>query len=106
VYFVAFDADGLKVSDEGQVLYRMGMELTNRKGERVYGSDPQDLETVNTLGGTRLPCFAQAVIGTQTPPGEYTMKVTLTDRAAKTTQTLTRKFEVLKPQLGFVRILL
>jgi hypothetical protein len=106
VYFVAFAAEGLKVSDEGQVLYRMGMELTNREGKTVYQSPAQDLEYIATLGGTRIPLFSRADVGAQTPPGEYTMKVTFTDRAAKATQTLTRKFEVVKPQLGFVRIFL
>jgi len=106
IFVVAFDIDGLQIKDDGRILYSMGMELTNKEGKTQFKKDPQDLETVNTLGGTRLPSFARAVVGTDTPPGEYTLKVTVTDRAAKQTQQLVRTFEVVRPQLGFVRLAL
>jgi hypothetical protein len=105
VFIVAFDIEGLKVSDQGKVLYSMGMKLTRKgKDKPEFEKAPQDLEVVNTLGGTRLPSFAQAVIGTDTEPGEYTMDVTVKDRAANKTQALSRKFEVVANKLGFVRL--
>jgi hypothetical protein len=106
VYVVAFDIEGLRVKDDGRVLYSMGVELTNKEGKTLFKTDPRDLEIVNTLGGTRLPAFARAVVGLDTPPGEYTFKVTVTDRAAKKTEPLIRKFEVLPLKFGFVQLFL
>ena len=106
IYCVTFDIENLDVAPDGGVLYSMGMELLNSKGKAEFAREPQELEAKNDLGGTSMPGFALAEVGTETPPGEYTMKVTFTDRSAKATQTLSRKFEVLKPQLGFVRIVL
>jgi hypothetical protein len=104
VFYVAFDITGLKVQDDGLIRYSMGMELLNAKGESQFKSKPQELQVVNSLGGNSLPAFARAVAGIDTPPGEYTMKVTVKDLLGKTEKTLTHKFEILKPEFGFVRI--
>jgi hypothetical protein len=104
LYFVCFDIAGLKVQDNGKVLYGMGIELTRKgKTKPEFKRDPQDLEAFVSLGGNTLPANAHVVIGTDTPPGEYTLNVTITDRAAKKSQKLSRDFEVIKPRLGFVR---
>src|SRR3954447_4849741 len=56
---VAFDIEGLKVKDDGRVLYAMGMELTKKGKEKPeFKRDPQDLEAINSLGGSTLPAFA------------------------------------------------
>lgn len=104
VFVVAFDIENLKVRDDGRVQYSMGMELTNKEGKSQFKKEPQDLEAVNALGGSRLPAFALSEIGTETPEGEYTIKVTVKDRGADKTETLTRKFEVLPRKFGFVRL--
>jgi hypothetical protein len=105
VLVVAFDIEGLKVKDNGQVLYSMGMELTKKgKPKPEFKRDPQDLEAENSLGGTTLPAFALSVIGTDTVPGDYTLKVTVKDRLGKTEKVLEKQFEVLKPKLGFVQV--
>ena len=105
VLVVAFDIEGLKVKDNGQVLYSMGMELTMKgKAKPEFKRDPTDLEAENSLGGTTLPAFALSVIGTDSAPGEYTLKVTVKDRQGKTEKVLEHPFEVLKPKLGFVQV--
>jgi hypothetical protein len=102
---VAFDIEGLKVKDDGRVLYAMGMELTKKGGKKPeFKRDPQDLEAVNSLGGSTLPAFALTVIGTDTAPGDYTLKVTVRDRQAKSEKILEKKFEVKKTELGFVNL--
>ncbi len=104
VFVVTFDIDGLQVKEDGRVKYSMGMELINNKDKKsVFTKDPQELEAVNTLGGTTLPAFAMTEIGTDTEPGEYTLNVTVSDLATKKKTTLTRKFEVLPKKFGFVR---
>ncbi|MFO0928858.1 MAG: hypothetical protein U0736_17865 [Gemmataceae bacterium] len=105
VLVVAFDIEGLKVKDDGRVLYAMGMELTKAgKDKPEFKRDPQDLEAVNSLGGTSLPAFALSVIGTDTAPGQYNLKVTVRDRQGKTEKTLNKAFEVLPVDLGFVQV--
>jgi hypothetical protein len=106
VLVVAFDIEGLKVKDNGNVLYAMGMELTKKgKAKPEFKRDPQDLEAVNSLGGSTLPAFALSVIGPDTAPGEYTLKVTVRDRQVKDAEKVLEKtFEVVPPSLGFVQL--
>lgn len=106
VVVVAFDIEGLQVKPDGRVLYAMGMELVKQgKDKPEFKRDPQDLEAVNSLGGTRLPSFALSIIGTDTAPGDYTLKVTVRDRQVKGAEKVLQKaFKVGKAQLGFVRL--
>jgi len=111
VLVVAFDIEGLKVKDNGQVLYAMGMELTSldkvdkdKKPKKMFTRDPQDLEAINTLGGSTLPAFALSVIGTDTEPGRYNLKVIVRDRQIKAEKVLNKEFQVLPKTLGFVQV--
>jgi hypothetical protein len=105
IFNVAFDIEGLQVGENGQVLYRMGMELTKAgKKDPEFKQEPRDLEAVNNLGGSRVPAFARTTVGLDTPPGEYTLKVTITDRASKQKQELSRNFTVVPPRLGIVQV--
>jgi len=104
IFVVSFDIENLKVQPDGVVKYSMGMELNMKgKAKPEFQKEPMPLETVNILGGSRLPSFARAVTGPDTVPGEYTLKVTVTDRAANQSQVLTQSFQVVPPRLGFVR---
>jgi hypothetical protein len=82
----------------------MGMEVIDSKDKVVYKQEPRKLEAYNSLGGNRLPAFAMVEIGADQPPGDYTVKVTVTDEAAKASKTLTHKFEVAKKDFGLVRL--
>jgi hypothetical protein len=105
LYVVSFDIENLKTKADGMVQYSMGLEFTLKGAKKpAFRRSPQDLEVINVLGGSSVPSFAMANIGTDTPLGQYTFKVTVTDRLAKTTKTLTRVFNVVKPKLAFVRI--
>jgi hypothetical protein len=107
VFFLTFDIDNLTADDEGKVLYSMGMELINPKGETEYKRDPQEKPPIyNVLGGTRIPAFAHAQTSPDTPPGEYTLKVTVIDRSTKPERkaVLSQKFEVLKKAFGLVEL--
>ncbi len=105
VYLVSFDITNLKMKKDGKALCSMGMELT---GKGLVGpvlvKAPANLDAVCSLGGGRLPSYALWVIGTDVPPDEYTLKVTVKDRLANQTAVLTRRFEVLPPRLGLVRL--
>src|SRR5262249_40491201 len=82
-FFIAFDIEGLKADDTGRVRYNLAMEATDSRGNVVYTQKPRDLEAINALGGSRVPAFSFLDVGPSVAPGEYTMKVTATDRTTK-----------------------
>jgi len=93
VFFVTFDIDGLKVDDSGAMLYTMSMEVRNNTTNKIeYKSEPQDLDMPAPLGGHSLP--------------EYTLKVTVSDRGAKSKESkyFEKKFEVLPQTFGMIRL--
>jgi hypothetical protein len=104
VVVLAFDLENMTVKKDGRVLYSIGLEVS-RKGKAILTREPQDMETVNSLGTGTFPSLVFWPIPRDSDtPGEYTIKTTITDRATKKSTTLTRKFEVLKPQLGFIQV--
>src|SRR5262249_12231947 len=70
----------------------------------LFEKKPEDLKALNILGTGRHPGFAVGGIGTDTPPGEYTLTATVADRAAQTSKKISKKFEVLPKPLGLVRL--
>jgi hypothetical protein len=103
VYFVTYDIENLSLKN-GKALFKMGMEFLNAKGKAEFTADPEDRESTLSLGSNRMPGFASAEVGTETAPGEYTLKVVVTDRTSNKSETLTRKFEVLPKAFGLVRL--
>src|SRR5262249_20604741 len=66
--------------------------------------DPRDLETVLHLGGNKVPASPFVILGTDMAAGTYEFKMTVRDRTANTSQSLTRKFEVLPRGFGLVAV--
>jgi hypothetical protein len=103
---LSFDIEGLKVADDGKVQYSIGMTLTDKAGKEWISRAPQAQEAINQFGGSRVPAFVASEIGLQVPPGDYTIKATVEDRATKQSKSLERKFEVVKAGFGVVRLML
>ena len=99
-----FDIENLKVGEDGRVQYSVGMEWTNKEGKVLYKEEPQPLEIINSLGGTRVPGFVAAQTFPDTPPGEYSLTAFVTDRAAKKDVKFTKKFEVVPTTFALVRL--
>jgi hypothetical protein len=102
--FVCFDIQGIKVDDSGKVQYSTAIEVTDAGGKSILKQDPRNLETAASLGGNRVPGFATVNVGLAQPPGKYTLKVTVADRAGGAKATLTREFEVLPKDFGIVQL--
>jgi hypothetical protein len=102
--FLTFTIDGITADPNGKVLYSIAHDVTDSAGKKVSNQPAQDREVINALGGGQMPAFAQVFIGLQQPAGTYTLTVTVTDLATKKSQSLTQKFEVLKPDFGLVRL--
>jgi hypothetical protein len=103
-YYLSYDVEGIKPDDEGKVRYSLGVKYTNSQGKVVYGQDPQITEAFTLLGGSRLHLATLVNAGFDQPPGEYTVKVTVSDPKTKATKTLTRKFEIMPKNFGIVQL--
>jgi len=104
VFWLAYDIDGMMVAPDGEVRYSIGLELKSKDGKSIFKEAPKELKAVNSLGTGQKPAFAYLQIGTDTPPGEYTVNLEVTDLAAKLKKDLSYKFEVLPPRFGFVHV--
>jgi len=104
IFFVTFDIEGLKVDKSGSMFYSMAMEVRDSKNQVVYKSEPQDLDAPVPLGGHSLPGFAHVDLGREMAPGDYTLKVSVTDRASRGTKFFEKKFEVVRPTFGLIKL--
>ena len=103
-FFLAFDIENLQVGPDGRASYSLGMTLSDKAGKPHYKQEPTELEALLSLGGSSLPGNAEVLIGLDTAPGEYTLEVTITDRRAKVSKTLSKKFELLPKDFAIVRL--
>jgi hypothetical protein len=103
LFCLSFDIEGLKVQDDGKVLYSLGLKLVDGEGKLQFEQEPRDLDVTNSLGGSRTAANAIVDIRTDTKPGKYTCTVSVADRLAKTKKELTHEFEVVAPRLGLVQ---
>jgi hypothetical protein len=99
-----FDIEGVTVAADGKVQYSMSLEARDAKGKVIYRQNATDQEALASLGGKFVPAQAHLDIGRDQPAGAYTVKVTVTDRAAKHTQSFTHKFQVLPAEFGIVQL--
>ena len=104
VLFVGFDIDGITVDAEGKVGYTMALEVTDKAGKLIFKQDPAEKSDFVPLGGTKLQGRAFITVGLDQPPGEYNLKVTVTDQKTKASQSLDQPFEVLPKGFGIVAV--
>jgi hypothetical protein len=101
---MGYDIDGLTVKEDGKVQWSTAIEVL-KDGKSEFTQKATDFESVNTLGGAKLPAWSLLTIGTDLPAGKYTFKVTVTDRAAKDhTASADLEFEVVAAKFGMVRL--
>lgn len=102
--YLVFDIVNLKADESGRVYYSLGMDVIDSKGMSQFKQEPADMVALTYLGGNRVAASAHVQLGLDFPPGTYTLKVTITDRAAKTSKTIDQKFEVLPMTFGIIRM--
>jgi hypothetical protein len=101
---LSFDMEGLKMGEDGRVLYALGTEVRDKNDKLLFRQEQQELESYYPQGGNRFPAFALTELGTDVQPGEYSITAIVSDRAEKGSQAkrLTKKFDVLAAQFGIV----
>jgi hypothetical protein len=101
---LSFDIEGAKVNAAGKVLYSMALEVANPSGKVLFRQAPKDLEAPLPAGAKGLPAAARVQVGFDREPGEYTLKVKVTDRASGAAAEVARAYELLPRGFGIVRL--
>lgn len=104
VMFLGFDIEGISTDAEGRVQYTMFMELLDSAGASKYKTDPANKNDFVPLGGNKIPGRAYTTVGLDQAPGDYLLKVTVTDLANKATKTVEQKFSVAAKDFGIVAV--
>src|SRR5262249_46921492 len=73
-------------------------------GKVIFQHKPHDHQAVIALGGHQMPAFARFNVGLHQPPGDYQVKVTVTDKPSNQTQSITQTVTVLPPEFGIVHV--
>jgi hypothetical protein len=102
--WLEFEIEGIAIGDDGKVRYSMGLEAADSKGKVIYRENPTDQEALASLGGKSVAGQAHLDIGLDQPAGEYTLKITVTDRVSKRVQSLSHKLKVLPANFGLVQV--
>ncbi len=100
----AFEINNLKHDAKGQSSYSCAIEVRDGNGELFFKQEPHNSVAQNFFGGNSLPCAAQLEIPLNAKPGTYTWKVTIQDRLANKSATVSGKGDVLKADFGLIRV--
>ena len=101
---LSFNLEGAKVDDNGRLRYSIGMEVSNADGKVLFRQAPRDVETTVKPGAKSIPACASIQVGMDQPPGEYKLKVVVTDTAGGATQEVSRTYELLPKAFGLVKV--
>jgi hypothetical protein len=101
---LCFDVQGFQVNSAGKVHYGVGLEATDSKGQMVFKNAPSDLELPVRTSGQPVPVCAKVEVGLASPPGKYDLKVTVVDRTAGTTASVTKGYDLVPLEFGIVRV--
>ena len=103
-YCLSFDIEGVHIDDAGKVRYSVAVDVADADGKVLFKQEPKEQEVQTSLGGNRLPAYAQVNAGLDQKPGTYSLQVTVTDLATHKTAALSRRVEVLPKDFGMVRL--
>lgn len=101
-----WDMKGLKPAKNGTVKYSLGFEIRDGGGDIRLRQKPKEHVKNLTLGGMTSTESYSTTIGSDTEPGEYTVKITVEDMNSKATGDFTYKFKVVKQEFSIVRLFL
>jgi len=104
VVFLAFNIQNMTFDDSGRASFSIAMDVLDGAGMARFRQVPRNQQAQNYLGGGMLPSVADLQIPLNAKPGEYTIRLTVTDRASKATKTLERKAQVLPADFGLIHV--
>jgi hypothetical protein len=101
---ICFNIAGVKPNADNKVLYKTGLDILDGQGKTLFRQEPRDLEAPLPAGRTSLPACATLQVGGTQPPGDYTVKVEVTDRTTGATGSFTRTYTLLPKGFGIVNV--
>ena len=101
---VSYDIEGIRPGADGKAHYRIGMEVTDPKGTVHFKQEPKGKAVNIPPGGQGLQGVATLHVGLDQPPGEYAVKLTVTDDTQHSSKAVTKTYEVVAKQFGLVRV--
>jgi hypothetical protein len=104
VVFLAFNVKNLTFDSSGKASFSIAMEILDGDGMSRFRQEPRNQQTLDYLGGKMLQSVADMPIPLTAKPGDYTIKLTVTDRATKSAATLTSKTKVLPADFGVIHV--
>jgi hypothetical protein len=100
---LSFDIAGAALDASGKVKYSIAMEVSNNQGKVLFRQAPRVHEAPLPPGAKVLPACATLDAGTEQPPGEYTVKVSVKDETSGGSESITRTYQLLPKGFGLVR---
>ncbi len=104
VVCLAFNIQNMTFDASGRASFSIGMEVLDGSGKPRFRQVPRNQLAQNYLGGNALQSVAELQIPVEASPGEYVMRLTVTDRAANTSKILERKASVLPAEFGLIHV--
>src|SRR6202011_2333598 len=104
VLWINYDIEGLTFDDKtGKASYETKLEFIDGKGMVLFERKTPN-EVTAQLGGDRMPGDLHVIMGQNLDKGKYTVKLTVTDKLAKMSKSITYPVEVLPEAFGFVAV--
>jgi hypothetical protein len=104
VVFLGFNIRNMTFDPSGKAAFTIAMEILDGSGMSQFKQAPRNQQAVDYLGGGMLQSVADVQIPLTTKPGEFTIRLTITDRSNKASKTLERKVKVLPADFGIVHL--
>lgn len=103
--FFGFGVEGVQTDAEGKFDCLMELEIRDAGGA-VLLKQQQPLRDTLALGGGSFPASSNLQFGPESPPGDYTLKTTVTDKLAKRSASFERTVTCKKSELAITNLVL
>jgi hypothetical protein len=103
-FTMAFEVRNVVFDKTGNASYSVGMEVLDGEGNVRFRQLPRNQTAQNFLGGSSVFSAAFIDLPYTAKPGDYTVRVTIEDRATNAKATMEQKGKVLPPDFGLIRV--
>ncbi len=104
VVFLGFNVRNMTFDASGRASFSIAMEILDGAGMSLFKQAPRNEQAMDYLGGGMLQSVADVQIPLNAKPGEFTIRLTISDRSNQASKTLERKVRVLPADFGIVHV--
>ena len=102
--FVRYTIAGVLTDADGRVRLELRLAVADVAGKQILKSEIAAQPDWSLWAGAVIPGFATFDLGEEVPPGEYEMKVEVTDLIAKETASFRHRFTCTKEEFALVQV--